>query len=92
MTFLQSTVQIIWMSQTSSKNTSARRLGPEAKKSIALDALSGMVVTQAARKDAVCRNSVYVQKNKAEAAMDAASLDKKDCNAPGIAEARLMAA
>ena len=31
------------MSQTSHKNTPARRLGPEAKKSIALDALSGQV-------------------------------------------------
>jgi hypothetical protein len=66
------------MSQTSHKNTTARRLGPEAKKSIALDALSGMGVTQAARKNAVCRNSVYVQMNKAEAAMDAAFADKTD--------------
>jgi hypothetical protein len=66
------------MSKTSHKNTPARRLGPEAKKSIALDALSGMGVTQAARKNAVCRNSVYVQKNKAEAAMDAAFVDKTD--------------
>jgi hypothetical protein len=47
------------MSQTDHKITPARSLTPETKKSIALDVLSGMGVTQTAKKNAVCRNSVY---------------------------------
>ena len=66
------------MLQTGHQTPPTRRLGSQAKKSIALDALSGMGVTQAARKNAVCRNSVYAQKNKAEAAIEAAFADKTD--------------
>ncbi|MCP4206377.1 MAG: hypothetical protein GY767_04935, partial [Shimia sp.] len=76
-TFLPNTVSIR-MSPANPKNTPARRLAPEAKKAIALDALSGMGVTQAARKNGVCRNSVYAQKDKAEAAIDTTFADKTD--------------
>ena len=68
------------MSQTDHKNTPAHRLTPETKKSIALDVLSGMGVTQTAKKNAVCRNSVYIQKNKAEAAIESAFVDNFDIN------------
>jgi hypothetical protein len=47
------------MSQISHQNIPAPRLAPKAKKAIALDVLSGMGITQAARKHDVCRNSVY---------------------------------
>jgi hypothetical protein len=69
------------MSQTGHKNTPTRSLTPETKKSIALDVLSGMGVTQAAKKNAVCRNSVYAQKNRAEAAIESAFVDNFDSNA-----------
>jgi hypothetical protein len=35
-----------------------------------LDALSGMRIAQAGRKQHVCRNWIYAQKNEAEAAVD----------------------
>jgi len=66
------------MSQINLDKPPARRLDAEAKKAIALDALSGMGVTQAARKNTVCRNSVYAQKTKAEAALEAAFADTID--------------
>jgi transposase-like protein len=56
----------------------APRLDPEAKKAIVLDALSGVGITQAARKHDVCRNSVYAQKNEAEAAMDQVFVEKTE--------------
>ena len=66
------------MPQISPQKTTTRRLAPEAKKAIALDALSGMGIAQAAKKNAVCRNSVYAQKTKAEAALQAAFADTTD--------------
>ena len=78
MTVLPNTVSIISMSQISPQKTPARRLAPEAKKAIALDALSGMGIAQTAKKNAVCRNSVYAQKTKAEAALEAAFADTTD--------------
>ena len=58
------------MSQIGHQNIPAHRLAPEARKAIALDALSGMGIAQAARKHDVCRNSVYAQKNVVKAAID----------------------
>jgi transposase-like protein len=58
------------ISQIDHQNIPVLRLAPEAKKAIALDALSGMGIAQAARKHDVCRNSVYTQKREAEAAID----------------------
>ena len=66
------------MSQINFDKPPAFRLDPEAKKAIALDALSGMGIAQAAKKNAVCRNSVYAQKTKAEAALEAAFADTID--------------
>jgi hypothetical protein len=43
-----------------------------------MDVLSGMGVTQAARKNGVCRNSVYAQKHHAEVAIDTAFTDTTD--------------
>ena len=45
-----------------------RRLTPELKKSIALQAISGSNVTQLAQKHQVCRNTVYSQKLLAQTA------------------------
>ena len=78
MTVLPNTVSITSMPQISPQKTPARRLAPEAKKAITLDALSGMGIAQAAKKNAVCRNSVYAQKTKAEAALEAAFADTTD--------------
>ena len=78
MTVLPNTVSIISMPQINPQKKSGRRLVPEARKTIALDALSGMGIAQAAKKNAVCRNSVYAQKTKAEAALEAAFADTTD--------------
>ena len=80
MTVLPNTVSIISMPQISPQKTPARRLAPEAKKAIALDALSGMGIAQAAKKNVVCRNSVYAQKTKAEAALEAAFANTTDAS------------
>jgi hypothetical protein len=69
------------MSQISHQNIPAPRLAPKAKKAIALDVLSGMGITQAARKHDVCRNSVYAQKNEAEAAVDQVFAEKTETTA-----------
>ncbi len=66
------------ISQIGRQNIPAFRLAPKAKKAIALDALSGMGIAQAARKHDVCRNSVYTQKKEAEAAIDQAFTQKEE--------------
>ena len=66
------------ISQIGRQKIPALRLAPKAKKAIALDALSGMGIAQAARKHDVCRKSVYTQKKEAEAAIDQAFTHKTE--------------
>ena len=52
-----------------------RRLSPELKKSIALQAISGSNVTQLAQNHQVCRNTVYSQKLLAQTAVNEVFLE-----------------
>ena len=59
-------------------NTTSYRLTSDTKTTIALDSLSGIGINRTARKNEVCRNTVYALKDKAISAINDLFVDRDD--------------